>query len=70
MNKRIIIVDDSVQSPIKFVGIGLGQDIFSVSDLSSMDQEKANEILDLKTGDAAMLIGGKAFEFLKDKDHF
>ena len=70
MNKRIIIVDDSVQSPIKFVGIGLGQDIFSVSDLSSMDQEKANEILDLKTGDAAMLIGGKAFEFLKEKYHF
>ena len=70
MNKRIVIVDDEVQSPLNYVGKGLGGEIYSVNSLEKLEPELLRQKLHLETGDAAMLVGGKAFEKLKEFYHF
>ena len=70
MNRRIVLVDDAVQNPLDYVGRGLGSEIFSVSNLETLEPDILKTTLELGPGDAAMLIGGRAFEILKRFYHF
>ena len=70
MNKRIVIVDDNVQNPLSYFGKGLGNEIYSVNSLEKLDPILLKQKLHLETGDAAMLIGGRAFEKLREFYHF
>lgn len=68
MNRRIVIVDDNSQNPLNYYGVGLGSEIFSVNSLLKLDNLR--EKLALGPGDAAMLIGPRAFEILRGVYHF
>lgn len=68
--KRLIIVDDNVQNTTRYFGCGLGQDIYSVSSLETLDELSRKSLLQLTVGDAAMLVGSRAFELLRQYYHF
>lgn len=70
MNKRIVIVDDSVQNPLSYFAKGLGDKIYSLESLNKLENEQLKELLELKSGDAAMLVGSGSFDFLKRFYHF
>lgn len=70
MNRRIVIVDEEVQNPLDYFGRGLGDEIYSVIGLEQMEPEVLRKTLTLGTGDAAMLVGSRAFEKLKEFYHF
>lgn len=70
MNKRIVIVDEEVQNPLSYFGLGLGNEIFSVDGLKRLGPDILKETLKLESGDAAMLVGSRAFEMLREFYHF
>ena len=70
MNRRIVLVDDVAQSPLSYVGRGLGDDIYSVDSLLALEPEARKNLLTISTGDAALLVGSRAFELLKSYYHF
>lgn len=70
MNRRIVLVDDEVQNPLDYVSRGLGDEIFSVNNLETLEPDVLKSTLSLGPGDAAMLVGSRAFEKLKEFYHF
>jgi hypothetical protein len=70
MNKRIVLVDDQVQSPLDYVSRGLGKEIYSVTNLETLEPDVLKATLKLESGDAALLIGSRAFELLRKFYHF
>ena len=69
--KRIVLVDDEVvKEPVRLLGIGLDGKIITTKQLEKMDDKKKEEIFSVGRGDAVMLIGPGAFEYLKSKYHF
>lgn len=65
MNRRIVLVDQ-VETPdfAKFYGCGLGNEIYTVQQLSS-----TNSSLVLEEGDGIMLIGSEPFKYLQSQYH-
>lgn len=63
-NRRFVLVDESVVNPLIFYGTGIGE-IYTIS-----DAEKGIASFRLNKGDAAILVGSKAFEFLRNFHHF
>lgn len=70
MNRRIVIVDDVSQNPLNYYGVGLGSEIFSVDSLLKLEDPILQEKLKLGPGDAAMLIGPRAFELPRKFYHY
>lgn len=71
MNKRIVLVD-SVETPdyMGYFGVGLGNDIYTIQFLESLDDTSRQSILTLGQGDAALLVGGEPFKYLQNYYHF
>lgn len=71
MNRRIVIVD-SQETPdyMSYFGIGLGNEIYTTQYLDSMDEGPRMQLLTLEPTDAAMLVGGGGFKYLKQYYHF
>ena len=70
MNRRIVLVDDNVQNPLEYVSRGLGGEIYSVTSLEKLEPDVLGSTLKLGTGDAAMLVGSRAVEMLRNFYHF
>ena len=78
--KRIIIVDDYVEKEgkdswkigavSKFLGLGIStENIFSLTQLKNMKPEESFILTELCNGDAAMLVGSGALNFIKTFYH-
>ena len=71
MNRRIVLID-KVEVPdfTKYYGYGLGNEIYTLQYLDSLEESERKNILNLSLGDAALLVGGKPFNYLQDYYHF
>lgn len=71
MNKRIVLVDQNEQpNYLSLFGRGLGNDIYTIQQLEGMDEGDRNNILSLGNSDAALLIGGEPFKYLRCRYHY
>ena len=70
MNRRIVIVDDVSQNPLNYYGVGLGSEVYSVDSLLKLEDPVLQEKLLLGPGDAAMLVGPRAFELPRKFYHY
>lgn len=70
MNRRIVIVDDNVQNPLNYFGIGLGSEVYAVTSLMKLSEKEQRQLTVLSKGDAALLVGSRAFEYLQKFYHF
>jgi hypothetical protein len=69
--RRIVLVDDGVYTqPLRFFGVGLGQEIYNLSRIKDEEESKQSALFTLGPGDAVMLCGPGAFEYLKGRYHF
>lgn len=69
MNKRIVLLDSEEVNVLNYIGCGLPS-YYTIQDLSQIPSQSRDHILDLGPGDAALLIGGGAFKYLREKYHF
>lgn len=71
MNRRIVLIDQNeVQNVMSFYGCGLGNEIYTIQSLQSLNEEDLKASLTLGPTDAVMLVGGGAFKFLQQFYHF
>ena len=71
MNRRIVLIDQNeIQNVLSFYGCGLGNEIYTVQSLQSLDENELRVSLTLGPSDAVMLVGGGAFKFLQQFYHF
>lgn len=69
--RRIVLVDDTeIKDPLRYFGAGLGSEIYTLSQIDTFDPQKVDTLFKIGHGDAVMLIGPKAFEFLRQRYHF
>ena len=68
MNKRIVLVDDEKVSFNDFIGIGL-ETVKTITELEEADPVSVKDLMSIGKGDGIMVIGPKAFEFLKQFYH-
>lgn len=67
MNRRIVIIDpNETPNYVKYWGLGLGTEIYTTDDLSSLPQDQLFQCLNLSDGDGAMLVGGGGFKYFFD----
>ena len=68
MNKRIVLVDDEKVSFNDFIGIGL-ETVKTITELEEADPVSVKDLMSIGKGDGIMVIGPRAFEFLKQFYH-
>jgi hypothetical protein len=68
MNKRIVLVDDEKVSFNDFIGIGL-ETVKTITELEEADPIAVKDLMSIGKGDGIMVIGPRAFEFLKQFYH-
>lgn len=71
MNRRLVIIDEE-ETPdyLLYFGAGLGNEIYTVQQLSQLGETDLKNILTIGKSDAVMLVGGKPFNYLKQFYHF
>lgn len=70
MRRIVLVSEEETPDFFKYYGVGLGNEIYTLENLAAMEEAERNNILTLGVGDAALLVGGKAFNYLKSKYHF
>lgn len=68
MNKRIVLVDDEKVSFNDFIGIGL-ETVKTITELEEADPVAVKDLMSIGKGDGIMVVGPRAFEFLKQFYH-
>ena len=72
--RRLVLFDyDDVSSLVNLYNVGLNDqvcELISLQDLENLSSEEAEKAIKLEDGDAVLLIGGKPFNFRKEKYHF
>ena len=71
MNKRIVLVSsEECHDYVGLYGLKLDCGVYTLELLEKMDEEQRNNLLTLGEGDGAVLVGAKAFSYLREKYHF
>ena len=71
MNRRIVLIDqEETPGYMSYYGSGLGNEIYTLQFLWSLDDERLKKILTIGEGDAVLLVGGEPFKYLRQFYHF
>lgn len=71
MNRRVTLIDqEETTNWMSYFTIGLGEEIYTIHYLNSLDYEDRNRLLTFEESDAIMLVGGSPFDYLKSRYHF
>lgn len=71
MNRRVTLID-AIETPDfqAYFGIGLGEEIYTIQQLMSLNDYEREEILRFGEGDGILLVGKNPFLFLQERYHF
>lgn len=71
MNRRVVLIDtEETPDYVAYYGCGLGSEIYTIQQLSSMDPGNRDQILNFGEGDGIMLVGAEPFKYLQGRYHF
>lgn len=70
MRRLVLVCEKETPEFLRYFGVGLGNEIYTLEHLESLDPYDKEKILTLGPGDAALVVGSNAFGYLKEKYHF
>lgn len=69
--RRIVLIDsEETSNYVQYFGCGLGDEIYSLQYLSTIDDESRRQVLSVGPGDAVLLVGSEPFRYFQNYYHF
>lgn len=71
MNRRVVLLDqEETTDALRYVGAGLGNEIYTLQELSVKDEITLKNLLNFGPGDGILLVKGEPFKYLQQFYHF